>query len=166
MDVPATQFDIDGFNVLTTVEAALAGGVLLWGRDGCYRDMASMHGSYRRVDETTTALLILGRLLEHLGVAASRWLLDRPVSNSGRLAQTIKEIAQDHDWNWSVETVNDPDKLLAASPNIVATADSAVLDRCGPWFNLARATIEQHLPTARAIPLGVAYSAEAAAAVR
>ena len=43
---------IDGYNVLTTVEAALAGGVILVGRDGCYRDMASMHGSYRKVSET------------------------------------------------------------------------------------------------------------------
>ena len=39
---------IDGFNVVTTVEAALGGGVLLVGRDGAVRDMASMHGNYRR----------------------------------------------------------------------------------------------------------------------
>ena len=44
---------IDGFNVLTSIEAALSGGVILHSRDGCYRDMASMHGSYRRVEETT-----------------------------------------------------------------------------------------------------------------
>src|SRR5262245_708567 len=44
---------IDGFNVLTTIEAALAGGVLLRGRDGCTRDLASMHGTWRRVDETS-----------------------------------------------------------------------------------------------------------------
>ena len=36
---------IDGFNLITTVEAALAGGVVLLGKDHCYRDMASMHGS-------------------------------------------------------------------------------------------------------------------------
>ena len=43
---------LDGYNVLTTVEAALAGGVVLAARDGAYRDMASMHGSYRKVAET------------------------------------------------------------------------------------------------------------------
>jgi hypothetical protein len=31
---------IDGYNLLTTVESALAGGVILVGRDGCYRDLA------------------------------------------------------------------------------------------------------------------------------
>ena len=43
---------LDGYNVLTTIEAALAGGVILAARDGAYRDMASMHGSYRKVAET------------------------------------------------------------------------------------------------------------------
>ena len=38
--------------MLTTIEAALAGGVILAARDGAYRDMASMHGSYRKVAET------------------------------------------------------------------------------------------------------------------
>ena len=55
---------LDGYNVLTTVEAALGGGVILIARDGAYRDMASMHGSYRKVAETLPALKILGKLLE------------------------------------------------------------------------------------------------------
>jgi hypothetical protein len=32
---------IDGYNLLTTVEAALAGAFVLAGRDGCYRNMAA-----------------------------------------------------------------------------------------------------------------------------
>ena len=47
---------LDGYNVLTTIEAALAGGVILAARDGAYRDMASMHGSYRKVAETLPGL--------------------------------------------------------------------------------------------------------------
>src|SRR6266404_1471952 len=43
---------IDGFNLILTLESALGGGVMLVGRDGCYRDMASVHGTYRRVEET------------------------------------------------------------------------------------------------------------------
>ena len=59
---------IDGYNVLTTIEAALAGGVLLLGRDGALRDMASMHGSYRKVEETSPALRLIGQTLRN-----SRW---------------------------------------------------------------------------------------------
>src|SRR5206468_10760748 len=35
--------ELDGFNVLTTVEAALGGAVVLRGRDGCDRDLAGVH---------------------------------------------------------------------------------------------------------------------------
>jgi hypothetical protein len=81
---------IDGYNVLTSIEAALAGGVILAARDGAYRDMASMHGSYRKVAETLPALELLGRELAADEVSACRWLLDRPVSNSGRLRESWK----------------------------------------------------------------------------
>src|SRR5262245_53876532 len=43
---------IDGFNVLTTIEVALSGGVVLQGRDGCLRDIAGMHGHYKMLEET------------------------------------------------------------------------------------------------------------------
>jgi len=76
---------LDGYNVLITIEAALAGGVILAARDGAYRDMASMHGSYRKVAETRPALELLGRVIAAFEVAECRWYLDRPVSNSGRL---------------------------------------------------------------------------------
>src|SRR5262245_53401780 len=51
---------VDGYNLLTTVEAGLAGGFLFAARDGCYRDMASMHGTWRRVDETIPAIELIG----------------------------------------------------------------------------------------------------------
>jgi len=83
---------IDGYNLLTTIEAALSGGVILVGRDGCYRDMASMHGSYRKVDETVPALELLGRRLAGLEVGPCTWYFDRPVSNSGRLKTILQQV--------------------------------------------------------------------------
>ena len=137
---------LDGYNVLTTVEAALAGGVILLGRDGCYRDMASMHGSYRKVAETRPALELIGRTAAELKLAECIWYLDRPVSNSGRLKTLIYEVATEHGWPWSVELVTDPDPLLIDSAEIVATADSVILDGCARWFNLARRTVDGHVP--------------------
>ncbi len=144
---------IDGYNVLTTIEAALGGGVLLLGRDGCCRDMASMHGSYRKVAETGPALELLGRVLESWGVAECRWWFDRPVSNSGRLKTMLLNLAASHAWPWRVELVPDPDAILAGTSHIVATADSVVLDRCGPWINLAREALAAELPGAPIIDL-------------
>ena len=145
---------LDGYNVLTTVESGLAGGVVLAGRDGTYRDMASMHGSYRKVAETRPALELLGRVTAALNVEECTWYLDRPVSNSGRLKQIMQAVAAAQRWPWRVELVQDPDAVLQQTGQIVATADSAILDRCTAWFNLARETIDRHVPEARVLDLG------------
>ncbi len=152
-DLTGRALWLDGYNVLTTVEAALAGGVILCSRDGTYRDMASMHGTYRKVAETRTALELLGEVIASLGVAESCWYLDRPVSNSGRLKSIMEEVAAAHDWRWTVQLVQNPDTVLSETDQIVATADSMILDRCAAWFNLARATIDRHVPAARVLEL-------------
>jgi hypothetical protein len=139
---------LDGYNVLTTIEAALAGGVILAARDGAYRDMASMHGSYRKVAETGPALQRIGAFLAETGVGECRWLLDRAVSNSGRLKQVMQEIAASADWSWQVELVADPDPLLCQTDEIVATADSLILNHCRAWFNLACETVTRYVPQA------------------
>src|SRR5205823_1840313 len=57
-------------------EAALGGGVILLARDGCFRDMASMHGTYRKVDETVPAIRLLGQVLSVLRPSLCHWFFD------------------------------------------------------------------------------------------
>lgn len=113
--------------------------------------MASMHGSYRKVAETLPALELLGRVTATLGVKECLWYLDRPVSNSGRLKGMMQQVAAANAWPWRVELIPDPDAVLAEADQIVATADSSILDRCGAWFNLARETLVRHVPQARVL---------------
>ncbi len=148
------RLEIDGFNVLTTVEVALGGAVVLVGRDGGYRDLASVHGTYRKVEETAPALRLIGATLATLGVAHARWLFDSPVSNSGRLKTILRSLAEEQGWDWSVELVFNPDPVLSSSTEIIATADSVILDRCERWFNLARRVVETLVPEAWTIDLG------------
>jgi len=147
------QIVIDGYNLLITIEAAMSGGVVLKGRDGCFRDLASIHGTYRKVTETIPAVSLIGRFLNQSGIAQAKWLLDRPVSNSGRLKTLIAELADQNKWNWEIELLPSPDFELARTELTVATSDSAVLDRCRTWVNLARAIIEEKLPDAHLIDL-------------
>ena len=147
-DLAQRPLALDGYNVLTTVEAAFGGGVLLLCRDGTLRDMASMHGSYRKVAETATALEAIGSTLEEHGVGSCRWYLDRPVSNSGRLKRLIEETAARRGRRWTVELVFNPDALLVQEAETAASADSAVLDRCAAWVNLAREVVESRVPGA------------------
>jgi hypothetical protein len=153
-ELPGCAVDLDGFNVLTTVEAALSGGVILCGRDGCYRDMASMHGSYRKVEETRPSLLMVGEVLEKLGAGECIWFLDRPVSNSGRLTTFIREIADERGWPWRTRLEDDVDAVISRSDNVVASADSVILDRCQRWFNLAREVIDRRIPDANFVAIG------------
>lgn len=129
---------VDGFNLLVSLEAALSGGVLLHCRDGCIRDMSSVHGSYRAVVETDAAITTAGTRLTALGITSVHWLLDSPVSNSGRLAHRIREVAEEHAWPWTVEAVFNPDTaLIAARDTVVVSSDAMVIDGTACWFNLA-----------------------------
>jgi hypothetical protein len=144
-DLQHQELWIDGYNVLTSIEAALSGGVILRARDGCYRDMASMHGSYRKVEETIPAIHILGELISEWNVATCRWLLDAPVSNSGRLKTMLRKVSAERSWRWYAELVPDPDSVLISTDQIVASADSQILDNAQRWFNLARVAIDSRV---------------------
>lgn len=144
---------LDGYNVLTTVEAALAGGVVLRCRDRTFRDMASVHGSFRRVEETRPAIERIGEILYGHRIAAGVWLLDRPVSNSGRLKAMIDAIAAERGWLWRVELEDDPDRRLAMCDDVVATADSAILDCVRAWVNLAAAVVVESAAAAWIVDL-------------
>jgi len=136
---------VDGFNLIITVEAALSGGGLLVCRDHCIRDLSSVHGSYRAVNETSQAIGLIGEVLATLGPKSVAWLLDRPISNSGRLANRIRQFARERDWNWSVEVAFNPDAEMAASDRIVISSDSHVLDQVQRWLNLNRFLLEKVL---------------------
>jgi hypothetical protein len=144
---------IDGYNVLITVEAAMSGACVFKGRDGCFRDLASIHGTYRKVTETIPALQLVGEFLEEIDVREAMWLLDSPVSNSGRLKTLIGELARDNNWNWEIELLFSPDAELKKTDLIVASSDSVVLDSCKKWVNLATEIIKQKLPLATVIDL-------------
>jgi hypothetical protein len=153
-DVAGQELWIDGYNVLTSIESALSGGVILGARDGCYRDMASMHGTFRLVEETTPAIRLLGELAAEWNVASCRWLLDKPVSNSGRLKALFQEIAAEHRWLWQVELEPSPDRVLSQVDAIVATADSHILDGASRWFDMARHAIDARIDGAWIVNLG------------
>lgn len=144
-DIKDKIIDIDGFNILILLESALSGAYVFKGRDGTYRDISSVHGSYKRVIKTENAILLVGNTLKEMKVKSVKWYLDKPVSNSGRLKTRLLEISRDNQFNWDVELVFDPDKVLANSENIVVSSDGWVLDRVGRWINLGAFIMENYL---------------------
>lgn len=147
------QIVIDGYNLLITVEAGLAGGIVIHSRDGTYRDIASIHGTYRRVEETMPALTMIGVTLQKLEVDQVFWLLDKPISNSGRLKGIMYELSEQYGFGWDIELVNNPDKTLVQLPNTISvSSDGWVLNRSEQWFNLHRYIVDT-IPTANILDL-------------
>lgn len=148
---------LDGYNVLTIIESALAGGVILRGRDECLRDIASLHGTFRRVEETEPALELIGAFLARHGARQVVWWLDSPVSNSGRLAGLMRDIAARHAWNWEAHLVFNADAALIkdTGDELLVTADSVILDSGKAWLNLGRELIEREIPLAWIVDLSV-----------
>ncbi len=144
---------IDGYNLLITIEAAMSGGFIFKGCDGCFRDLASIHGTYRKVEETIPAVQLIGEFLKETAVKSCCWLLDSPVSNSGRLKTLIGQLAEENGWEWEIKLLQSPDSELSRTEEIIATSDSAVLDRCNKWVNLAMEIIQQKLPGAKVLDL-------------
>jgi hypothetical protein len=142
---------IDGFNCVIGVEAGLAGGVIYRGRDGALRDLASVHGSYRRVDETEAAVAAVLAVVRDVAPADVVWYLDRPVSNSGRLGAYIAGV-----WDgWRVELVASPDRAIAAALGVVAaSSDAWILDRASAWVDLPSAALARVAPAPRVLELG------------
>ncbi len=127
---------IDAYNLLITTESILSGGIIMACRDGCYRDIASVHGTYRRVEETLPAIHLIGACLQDLGVESVYWYLDAPISNSGRLKNMLLQEAHQHGWPWEAALVPSPDKVLAETEGVVISSDSWILDQALGWYNL------------------------------
>jgi hypothetical protein len=145
--------NIDGFNLIITLEVALSGSPILLGKDGDYRDLAGLRGTYRLIDKTNDALNLIGKTLSELNVPMVKFYLDSPVSNSGRLKSKILELSEQWGIPVEVELVPNVDTVLAGKERIV-TGDSIILDVCKSWFNLSRKIIEDYIQDAWVIDLG------------
>lgn len=144
-EIRGASVEIDGFNLLILLESALSGAYIFKGRDGTYRDISSVHGSYKRVVKTEEAVLLLGKALHVLQPKSVKWYFDQPVSNSGRMKTLLQEISAANNFAWEVELVFSPDKLLAKSEAVVVTSDGWILDEAKHWFNFGAYLIEHHL---------------------
>lgn len=135
---------IDCFNTVISLEIAFSGSTLLLCMDGAIRDLAGLRGTYRLIDKTEHAILAIRKVLEREHVREAHFLLDSPVSNSGRLKAKIAECMTDSSVIAEFQVINGVDKCLYEKENVV-TSDAIILDRCRSWFNLMRRAIELEL---------------------
>lgn len=132
---------IDAFNVIITLETALSKSTVILCMDGTLRDLCGLRGTYRLIDKTDAAIRIIAGELAKLQIGRAVFILDRPVSNSGRLRKRILEMTKGYPFTAEAVLTDKADYAVACGECAV-TSDSAVLDRCGAWVNLARLALD------------------------
>jgi hypothetical protein len=147
-DIGGLWLEVDTFNLVILLETAAGGGVILEGMDGCYRDLSSVHGTYRLVEQTGCLVEAWGQWIAGYGVAGIRWYLDAPVSNSGRLAGLIRSLAAKHDWRWEAEVIDQVDQRLICADGIVVSTDKVILRQAKQWASLGRGFVDTQVPNA------------------
>ena len=134
---------VDGFNLITTIEVALCGSPLVVGQDSTIRDLAGLRGTYHPIDKTPLAIDMALDSLDELGVSSARFLIDKPVSNSGRLKALVAQLGEHHATRVMASNEDiDVDKALYGC-EFVITSDSVVLDKCNSWINLAAIVVDR-----------------------
>ena len=134
---------IDGFNSIITLEVMLSDSILFDCMDETIRDLAALRGTYRIIPETEEAIRIMLDVLEQMNVASVHILLDKPVSNSGRLKALIAEVGENKSFDLDIQVLDEVDKTLWDKDNVI-TSDSIILDHCHSWVNLMRKCVETH----------------------
>ncbi|WGH76452.1 DUF434 domain-containing protein [Tenacibaculum tangerinum] len=129
---------VDGFNQIILLESMLSNAYLFEGKDGAIRDLSSLHGTYKSVNQTEEAISLIGDFFKNHNSEKIIWIFDKPVSNSGRMKAKLLLIAKEYGYNWEVILENNPDKLIAKSNLVAITSDAWILDRVESWFNLMK----------------------------
>ncbi len=127
---------VDGFNCLTTIRSALKGDPVFLADDGFLRDAGCVARKFSLTEPEDTGLEILISALKKLPIKEVVIFLDKPVSKSGELASTLRELLAEAGLKGRVELVPSSDRALEGLCP-VASSDTVVLDRAGAAFDLA-----------------------------
>ena len=128
---------IDGHNVLITIEAALSGRALILSNEGFIRDISGLSGNFRKTEVTERALCLVFDLLKKVMPQHTLFLFDAPISKSGLLAREVRERLREEGLPGDAQALKVPEKVLTDFRGIVATSDTAVIDRSRAVFDLA-----------------------------
>jgi len=128
---------IDGHNVLITIEAGILGRPLILADDGFVRDISGLSGSFKKTAVTEKALQVIVTFLKKWNLRNTLFLFDAPISKSGILAQGLRALLKKEGLPGDALAVKVPEKTLIGFQGVVATSDTAIIDRSERVIDLA-----------------------------
>ena len=144
-EIRGKELVIDGYNVLITLEAALSGRSLVSGDDGFIRDISGLSGNFKKSERTDQALQLIFDTLGRIKPRHTLFLFDAPISKSGKLAQEVRGRLRGETVPGDARAVKVPEKILIGFPGVVATSDTAIIDRSKKVLDLAGYVIAHKL---------------------
>ncbi len=121
---------IDCYNILFTIGNYLTGRPVFIADDGILRDSGELRGRFgnKKIFEQTIGLVeefMIGRASNDY-----HFLLDAPVSNSGRLASRLHSFLKENKIRGEAQTVRSPDhELISRDDGVVCSSDSVIMTR-------------------------------------
>ncbi len=128
---------IDGHNVIITIEAGLSGRPLVVADDGFVRDISGLSGSFKKTETTENAIQFIIDAIKQIKPRQTLFLLDAPISKSGKLAEEIRERLKQANLPGDAMAVKVPEKILIGFPGVIATSDTAIVDQSKTVLDLA-----------------------------
>ncbi len=136
-DIREKDFVVDGHNVLITIEAGLSGRPLVLGDDDFIRDISGLSGSFKRTGTTEKAIQFIIKAITRIKPRQTLFLFDAPISKSGELAEQVRSYLGEENLDGDAVAMRVPERILIGSPGVVATSDTAIIDRSREVFDLA-----------------------------
>lgn len=136
-DVRGQDLAIDGHNVLITIEAGLSGRPLILADDGLIRDISGLSGSFKKTETTDKAIQFIIDAMKRMKPRQTLFLFDAPISMSGKLAQEVRYRLKREKLPGDAMAVKVPEKILIGFQGMIASSDTAIIDRSKRVLDLA-----------------------------
>ena len=144
-EIRGKNLAIDGYNVIITIEAGLSGRPLILGDDGFIRDISGLSGNFKKTKRTEEAIQWVIDILKKWQPRETFFLLDAPISMSGKLAQEVRDQLKRENLSGDARAVKVPEKILIGFPGVVATSDTAIIDQSKKVIDLSGYLVVQKI---------------------
>lgn len=137
---------VDGYNVIITIESVLKNEPVWYADDGFLRDTSGIFRNHRVTETTRMAVDEMLKTLSELKLRSATILLDSQMSNSGKLAQFIRERAESNNLKVDARTSKhtDFDLKREGADSVIATADGIIIDAVDRVVDITECWLKQN----------------------
>jgi len=137
---------IDTYNVMFVMANYILGRSVYLSDDGVLRDAGEMHGRFSNKKILQRIQEILEEFVSGKVGLTFRFILDEPVSNSGRLSAELNAFFRQHRLEAEARTMASPDYFLSQIvKGTVCSGDSVIMDNTGAQiFDLPLYLLTKH----------------------